>query len=450
MSDENISVYSARESERAVIGAILNGIITYDAVDLKSNDFTDYLSREIYDRLGTLSARGSPTDMVTLIDTYNDELTANRVIEIATGTPIATEQMADGYIATIKSASTRRAMSKAAQHLATLSADPDADPMDSIEISHAELDDLMRNMPHDEIVPINQVTQRMHRILFGGEKETIIRTGLSPLDNLLGGGIRGSKLCIIGARPSVGKSALGLQIAHNAAADGKRVLLVSLEMDEVEIYCRMLSRYAMIDVGSIEQHNLSADDKVRITEAYQLFDSMHLSFATRANTPAQIRAQALKMRMDDGLDLIVVDYLQLLQSGKKAVNRSEEVGQISRDLKLLAMELSIPVIAMTQMNRNSEAFSASRMPRMSESRESGSIEQDANQYIILHAPSREEVAEMGMTAKNGMSMITVYENCRSKGMTYMLIQVAKNRNGKKGMFPVAFDAPHMRFLPFWE
>lgn len=253
--------------------------------------------------------------------------------------------------------------------------------------------------------------------------------------------IRGSKLCIIGARPSVGKSALGLFIATNAARSGKHVLYVSLEMDEAELYDRIIARFSGVPVDVIEARNFSDEQIQSVVAAYAEIGQIQLSISTQAQTPLQIRSLALRQRQDTGLDMIVVDYLQLLRSGRKTNNRAEEVGEISRALKRLAMELKIPVIAMTQMNRQSEMGigEGGRMPKMSESRESGTIEQDANQFLILHAPDIRTVPEPWQQ---------MAESCQANGWTFMLINVAKNRNGRKGILPIAFDAPHMNFFAF--
>lgn len=439
-------VFENPESERAVIGAILNDVLNLDALDLSEDDFCDIDARQIFGQMVKNRGQNLPTDMVSMLDAL--PLFTAQIVDISTHTPIFAASVADGYIANVKNASLRRSLSKTAQNIANLAQHPDVEPMKALETARTQLDDLVRGIPTTDIIPMDQVVRRMNDWLFDPNPvNDAIPTGLVPLDAILGGGIRGSKLCVIGARPSVGKSALGLQIAHNAASCGKRVLLVSLEMDEDEIYTRMLARYTLTDVSLIEQRRLTEQNKADVRAAHAEFANMRLFFSIRAQTPAQIKSYALRTRMEDGLDLIVVDYIQLLQSGRKTSNRVEEVGQISRDLKLLAMELKIPVVAMTQMNRNSEGAS-SRMPRISESRESGSIEQDANQYIILHAPDRDEVAELQEQRSSGPSLLTVYDNCKTKGYTFMTINVAKNRNGRKGSMYVAFDAAHMRFLPF--
>lgn len=434
------SVFEAHGSERAVVGAILRGEISMRDVDLTLADFTDLLCAEVFKTMGVLDSQDKPCDLVTVSDAMPGVETA-ALVELMQQGMVSGAQCGD-YVATIKSAGMRRALSRTAQNLAVLAADGAVEPGKAAEAIRSEIDELAKNGPSQAVTPIAQIVAQMHDWLFAETRvDDSIKTGIGPLDAVLGGGIRGGKLCVIGARPSVGKSALGLFIAMNAAHEGKQVLVVSLEMDEAEIYARVLARYSGVAVDVIEARSFTNDQIERAVESYGDIAMMQLSITTRATTPAQLRAIALRQRQQKGLDLIVVDYLQLMNSGQKTGNRTEEVGQISRQLKQLAMELRIPVIAMTQMNRQSEAGTGEggRMPRMSESRESGSIEQDANQFLILHAPGTDGVPD---------SQRQMAESCRSRGQTFMLIAVAKNRNGRKGYLPVAFDAPHMRFIPF--
>lgn len=433
------SVYEAISSERSVIGVILSDQVAFRDVDLQQSDFRDLVCSQVFKAMALLDAQGKPCDLVTVADAL-PELDTSILVEIMQwgGFPSQVQT----YVDNIRAASMRRALSQTAQNLVKLVGDASVEPVKAADQIRNEIDEISKNGPVQDVVPIGQVCLDMHMWMFEeGQEDDSIKTGICTLDDLLGGGIRGSKLCVIGARPSVGKSALGLYIAENAAAVGKNVLIVSLEMDEREIYSRILARYAKIPVDEIEARRIPEDKIEQIVDSYESICGMRLSITTRATTPAQVRTTALRQRRDKGLDMIVVDYLQLMSSGQKTSNRTEEVGQISRQLKLLAMELKIPVIAMTQMNRQSEvgAGENGRMPKISESRESGSIEQDANQFLILHPASKDSLSDKWRP---------FYDTCKIKGWTFMLIAVAKNRNGKKGIIPVAFDGAHMSFTPF--
>lgn len=438
MSDEQKSVYEAISSERAIIGAILSGQVEFRDVDLSQSDFRDLICSEVYKTMALLDAQGKPCDLVTVSDAEPNLDAAVLVEFMQSGLSWEVPR----YVQNVRSASMRRALSQTAQNLQRLAGDASIDPTQAADKIRCEIDELAKNGPVQEVTPIDQVCLNMHLWMFEEDKtEDSVKTGICTLDELLGGGIRGSKLCVIGARPSVGKSALGLFIAENAAAAGKNVLIVSMEMDESEIFSRILARYAQIPVDMIEARRFTDAQIDRVIGTYDDICRMHLSITTKATTPAQVRTIALKHRRENGLDLIVIDYIQLMSSGQKTSNRTEEVGQISRQLKLLAMELGIPVIAMTQMNRQSENGTAEggRMPKISESRESGSIEQDANQFMILHPANKESLSEKWRP---------LHDTCQARGWTFMLIAVAKNRNGRKGIVPVAFDGAYMTFVPF--
>lgn len=433
------SVYEAISSERSVIGVILSDQVAFRDVDLQQSDFRDLVCSQVFKAMALLDAQGKPCDLVTVADAL-PELDTSILVEIMQwgGFPSQVQT----YVDNIRAASMRRALSQTAQNLVKLVGDASVEPVKAADQIRNEIDEISKNGPVQDVVPIEQVCLDMHMWMFEeNPKDDNIKTGVCTLDDLLGGGIRGSKLCVIGARPSVGKSALGLFIAENAAAAGKNVLFVSLEMDEREIYSRILARYARVPVDVIEARRIPEDKIEQVVESYEIIYSMRLSFTTKATTPAQVRTIALRQLRDKGLDMIVIDYLQLMDSGQKAGNRTEEVSQISRRLKLLAMELKIPVIAMTQMNRQSEvgAGESGRMPKISESRESGSIEQDANQFLILHQPSKDSLSDKWRP---------LYDTCQTNGWKFTLVAVAKNRNGKKGIVPVAFDGAYMTFVPF--
>lgn len=440
MSEKKQSAFEAIASERAVIGAILRGDVELSAVDLAREDFRDVVCGELFRAMGVLSAQGKPCDLVTVSD-YLPDMDPGALVDLMKDGMLSAVECGR-YVDNIKSASMRRAMCKVARNAAELAGNASLDPVQAVGEIRGQLDELARRGPSRESVSVASMVYDMNMWLFDEQRaDDSIRTGISALDGVLGGGIRGKKLLVIGARPSVGKSALGLFFAMNAARDGKRVLIVSLEMDEREIFIRMLSRLSGVPGDAIERRAFTEAQMERIVNAYTDIAALGITINTRATTPAQIRAEAMRLRQEGGLDLIVVDYIQLLTSGQRTSNRTEEVGQISRQLKLMTMELGIPVVALTQMNRQSEVGTGEggRMPRISESRESGSIEQDANQFLILHQPGREGLSEKYQTQ---------YDTCKAHGWIFMLISVAKNRGGRKGILPVAFDASGMRFIPF--
>lgn len=274
-----------------------------------------------------------------------------------------------------------------------------------------------------------------------GAKKGRCTTGIAGLDRMTGG-FRGGKLVIVGARPGVGKTALALSMCMHAVRHAGPVLIVSLEMDEAELMTRIVAAETGVDVQAMETGDLSPEDWERITAVYGELDQLPMRISTRATTPLQIRREAVAMQNKGGLAMIMVDYIQLMRADGRHNSRYEEVSAISRELKRLAMDLGVPVLALTQFNRNSESSvggkAEKRKPQMSEAKESGSIEQDANMFIVQWAPAE--------PADQGSDFWEDYHTCQLNGWEWQILSVDKNRQGRTGFVSVGFDKPHMRFM----
>ena len=272
-----------------------------------------------------------------------------------------------------------------------------------------------------------------------------ILSGISTMDNKLGG-LRGSEYVAIGARPSVGKSIFALTYCVNAAKQGKRVLLVSLEMDEVSITERVIASQGGGTLNEITSGNITDEGWTNIARVMGPIANLPMWYSVTANTVDKIRRCAYELFENGGIDMIAVDYIQLMEApGNGRMNRQEEISQISRGLRLMAAELKIPILVLTQLNRLStkgQMIKGKRVrqePTMSEARESGAIEQDANIFMLLHDPD-----ESGMRNEEEKE---VFRNLKDKGLQMMRIIIDKNRQGKRGRVTLAFDGDHMRFLP---
>lgn len=254
-----------------------------------------------------------------------------------------------------------------------------------------------------------------------------LRFGIPLLDEAAGH-ISGGKLVIIGARPGAGKSALALAIALNAQGP---VLFCSLEMSDTEIIGRAVAHLSGLDSGKIAENNLATDDKASLGACYSDLGQRDIFFAERTDTPEKIRIEALRMKRNGGLSAVIVDYLQLMRSGEKSESRRVEVGYISRNLKLLALELDCPVIALSQLNRAS-TMTASKVPSMAELRESGDIEQDADLILLMYTPPDEP---------------ELSDSFEAAGLKLVRFLIEKNRNGRAGAaVDTAFDGSKMRFM----
>ncbi len=399
--------------ERSFIGALLNGDTRATDSELRAADFTDALCTRVFGAALTLEARGQACDLVT-VTAFCPDLDAGVLVELAQeAAPIAS--LAAQHARSIREAAQRRAVRDAALSLAKDAADPEKPLCELLDSTRARLDTLAGTLPSGGAVSGVDALCGFYEDLSSGPVEPVTRFGFSRIDDALT--IAGGKLIVIGARPSVGKSALLLHLALNAIDAGRRVLLVSLEMSATEVIGRMVSRKSGIPAGRISNRNLSDDELGRVAESFSLLPGDRFCIGTQAQTPRDVRREALRMRANGGLDLIVMDYLQLMTPGQKAGNRTEAVGIISRGLKLLAMELGVPVLTASQLSRASERNDA---PRLSDLRESGSIEQDADAVLLLHAPDEKEKP------------------------TRQLI-LAKNRQGRCGGIDLLFDGSRMLF-----
>lgn len=255
---------------------------------------------------------------------------------------------------------------------------------------------------------------------------TGIATGFSGIDEKTAG-LQNSDLIIIAGRPSMGKTALALNIAEQAALKGKlTVAIFSMEMPGSALTMRIFSSLARINQHNIRTGRLQDNDWPRLTSAFEILKDVRLFIDdTSALTPTEIRARCRRIhREQDGLDLVIVDYLQLMQGVGNAENRVAEISYISRSLKSLARELNIPIIALSQLNRSLEQRPNKR-PVMSDLRDSGAIEQDADVIIFIY---RDEIYN---------------EDTAEKGKAEILI--AKQRNGPIGMVPLTFRNQYTRF-----
>jgi replicative DNA helicase len=248
-------------------------------------------------------------------------------------------------------------------------------------------------------------------------------------------------MIVLGARPGVGKTALALHMAMHVARHTGPVLIVSLEMDDVEITARMVAAESGIDVQLLESGTLSIEDWQQVTPAAAAVSNLPVYITTSASTPMQVRREAHKIQAEHGLAMVVVDYIQLMRTDGKRSSRYEEVSEISRELKLMAMDLGVPFLCLTQFNRDSEAGkngqAQKRPPKMAEAKDSGSIEQDANLFVVQYAPGSpgddprdREAATM----------------CQGFGHEWQQLIVEKNRQGRTGIIDVGFDKAHMRFV----
>jgi replicative DNA helicase len=271
--------------------------------------------------------------------------------------------------------------------------------------------------------------ERIETLQRSGKAITGVPSGFVDLDALTSG-FQAAELVVVAARPSMGKTAFCLNIAANAAAEGQGVAIFSLEMSKEALVQRMLTATARVDSHRVRQGTLRDSDFTQLARAAGLLQTYQVWIDdTPSITLLEMRSKARRLKIDNDLKLIIVDYLQLMRSPEYSENRVQEISDISRSLKALARELEIPVIALSQLSRASEQRGGERKPILSDLRDSGAIEQDADLVVFIHRPEyydREDESKRGLAE----------------------VMLAKNRNGPTGDVQLKFTREYTRFDSF--
>jgi len=271
--------------------------------------------------------------------------------------------------------------------------------------------------------------ERIETLQRSGKAITGVPSGFVDLDALTSG-FQASELVVVAARPSMGKTAFCLNIAANAAAEGQGVAIFSLEMSKEALVQRMLTATARVDSHRVRQGTLRDSDFTQLARAAGLLQTYQVWIDdTPSITLLEMRSKARRLKIDSDLKLVIVDYLQLMRSPEYKENRVQEISDISRSLKALARELEIPVIALSQLSRASEQRGGERKPILSDLRDSGAIEQDADLVVFIHRPEyydREDESKRGLAE----------------------VMLAKNRNGPTGDVQLKFTREYTRFDSF--
>ena len=452
MTGEVTSFYNL-EAERSLIGAILNDpdrclkLVT----ELTLEDFYDKRNQIIYTCLADMERTKARVDLIT-VDHW---LATHAKLEAIGGTSYLAGCMeaviitvnAYRYVDILHECAVRRNLFTLGKTLMEKAGSEDT-PDEVREWAARSIKDV-KTTDQINLLTMTDACMNMYEKLEkdNSEDETNsnrIYSGIESLDRLLGG-LTDGEYVAVGARPSVGKSIFALQYCVNAALAGKRVLLSSLEMSDTQIAERVLASCGEVPLGTITSGHIQLTDWTKMANAIGPVSNLPIWICLEGTTVEKIRKAAYQIYEDGGLDLIAIDYLQLMEATySKRQNRQEQIAEISRGLRLLSQELKIPVLVLTQLNRSSVKSSISgkiskREPTMAEARESGAIEQDANIFLLLHDPDLDE-----MTNDSDRQ---VWNSLKNKGQRMMRIIVDKNRQGKRGRCTVAFDGDHMRFLP---
>ena len=425
------------EAEQSVLGGLMLDNQRWEQIadKVSESDFYRREHRQIYSAISSLSEDNKPADVVTVSEWLENagELENAGGLEylgsLANNTPSAANIVA--YAEIVRERSVMRRLISVSTDVASLAYHPEGrsavDILDQAEKNILEISDIgSRRGGFKKLTSL--LTDSVNRIdeLYRSESPiTGISTGYERLDGMTSG-LQAADLIIIAGRPSMGKTSLAMNIAENAAVIDKHpVAIFSMEMSGEQLAMRMMASFGRISLHKVRSGKLVDEDWNRLTSAVSILAEAPIFIDdSPALTPMELRARARRLHREHGLGLVVVDYLQLMQTGETTENRATEVSSITRSLKSLAKELNVPVVALSQLNRSLEQRQ-DRRPVMSDLRESGAIEQDADLIMFIY---RDEVYDKE-SAQTGVAEIII----------------GKQRNGPTGVAHLTFLGKYTRF-----
>jgi replicative DNA helicase len=434
------------DAEKTILGAILldNAAHAEAAEVLKPDDFSLDSHRRIYLRMSELTDTGRAVDIVTLANElarYKEVESVGGVAYLASLTEgLPRRPVIEDYIRIVKDKSLLRRLMGICSAAIARAADQSEDAIGVLDSTESQLLEVSESGLTQGLQPLDIIVRDSFGTIDNLYKQSQTITGLQTdfkkFDEMTRG-LQKGELIIIAARPSMGKTALAINIAQNAAVIHRKIVAVfSLEMSKESLMRRMLASQAWVDQRMMQAGHILGRDQVKLQVALeQLIESRIFIDDSASTTVPEMRARARRLRQNaGGLDLIVVDYLQLMSATQPGVsrkgyeNRVQEVSAISRGLKAMAKELQVPVVALSQLSRNNEKRDDKR-PMLSDLRESGSIEQDADVVAFIHRESYYDRSED----------LTQDEKAKSE------LIIAKQRNGPTGIVHLNFASRFTRF-----
>ena len=424
-------------AERSLLGSILiDDEALVDVADkIAANDFYDRKHRQIFGAMVKLYQKHSPIDMLTV----SNELKSQGILVEAGGVEylsdltnyVPSAAHAVEYARIVREAAVRRNLTKAGEKIADLAYKTDEDVESILSQAEADLYSVSEDSQQNEMVGLESLLsdafEKMTYLHQNKDKLRGVQTGFKDLDKMTAG-LQKSDLIILAARPAMGKSTLAQNIAYNVAMrEKKTVLFFSLEMSNSQVVDRMISEASGVDSWNIRTGNLTQEDFSRISDAMGEMSEIPLKFEDKPGmTVMEMKTKAQREAHKGELGLIVIDYLQLMRGSRNfGDNRVQEISDISRGLKLLAKELDVPVLALSQLSRSVEARPDKR-PMLSDLRESGSIEQDADIVMFVY---REDYYNPDTDRKHITDLI-----------------IGKHRNGPVGTVELYFHPEKLKFM----
>lgn len=435
------------EAEQTVLGSVLidKNAIFRVADLLTPDDFYSPAHSRIYDSILSLYEKRQPIDVLSLANFLKER---DQLTEVGGSSYLAdltnqvtTSSHVQHYAQLVKKNKVLRDLIKASAEITEGAFEPAQELEDFMDDVEQKILSISQKSVPQNFIPVKDelkgAAERMARLHDGGDKLRGIPTGFFAVDNKLSG-LQKSDLIVLGARPSSGKTAFSLDIARHAAMAGHTVGIFSLEMSREQVIDRIISAESQVPLWNILTGRIKSDSEFAMIQgaldrlaAAKLFidDSASLNIM-------QMRSMARRLQVEHGLDLLIVDYLQLIRPRTNSDNAVQQITEISRGLKALARELKVPLLAISQLSRNVEQRDH-KIPRLSDLRDSGSIEQDADVVMFLYRKDKgqDSLADIGADP-------TLNANA-SEGTTQVLI--AKHRNGPIGEVEVGFDPERVTF-----
>ncbi|HSM02628.1 MAG TPA: replicative DNA helicase [Acidimicrobiia bacterium] len=423
------------EAEESVLGAVM---LSADAANvaletLRSEDFYKPAHQTIWEAITALFDGNQPIDPITVADWLRRKESLERVGGVSAITrlmeSVPSTSNVDYYADIVDETSIRRRLLRAGGEVGTLALKGDLPIENALDSAEAEVFAVAERRVGEGLEPVGPMLktalERIEALGDAGGAVTGIPTGFHDLDGILAG-LHPANLIVVAARPGMGKSTLAINIAANIADHKRPVALFTLEMSREEVVHRLLASLAGVDASKIKTGQLDVDRWRKLSQASsKLYEMPFYVDDSHDLTVTSIRAKCRRLKRKGGLELVVVDYLQLMQGPRAAENRQQEIADISRSLKNLARELQVPVIAVSQLNRQLESRENKR-PRLGDLRESGAIEQDADVVLFIY---RDDYYDQGNPETAGIAEV----------------EIAKHRAGARDTIRLAFAAEFNRF-----
>ncbi len=423
------------EAEQSVLGSLLldRDVLAEVSTKLKSEDFYMEQHREIYEAILDLYEQSKPIDLITVSEQLTKRGSLKKVGDyeylsnLATSVPTTANAL--HYAQIIEDKSLLRKLIQAATQIQKKSYEATEDALDVLSEAEKYIYDIVQNRNQTGLLPISDVLDttfsQLEELYNHAGEFTGIPSGFSDLDRKTAG-FQKSDLILVAARPAMGKTSFALNIAAFASIHKQLpVAIFSLEMSKEQLVSRIISSEALVDMEKLKKGNLEDEDWKKMANALGPMSKAPIYIDDNAAINVmEIMSKCRRLKMRRGLGLIVIDYLQLMQGRKRTENRQQEISEISRSLKIMAKELEVPVIALSQLSRAPDARTIHR-PILSDLRESGAIEQDADLVIFLY---RDDY---------------YHEDSEKKNITEIIL--AKHRNGAIGSVDLAWIPQFTKF-----